>query len=156
MIHGSPYHIRDAEPNDARLMVHALRKEDRDEIMCLGLRPLRTLKKSYGRSFIRRSAFLGHDIAAMWGMGGGLLEEVGEPWLLTSAAVERKPIAFAKQMRAEIDEMLGLKPILRGYVAASYSRAIGLLKLMDFSIGPPEPFGQARALFCEYRIERAA
>jgi len=150
MIHGSPYHIRDAAPNDARLMVHALRKEDREEITCLGLRPLRTLKGCYGRSAIRRTAFLGDEIAAMWGMSGPLLLPVGEPWLLTSPAVERKPIAFAKQMRRELMAMLAIKPMLRGYVAASYSRAVGLLELLGFEVGPPEPFGAARVMFREY------
>ena len=79
---------------------------------------------------------------------------VGQPWLLTTSAVEKVKIAFIKEARNEVAEMLTICPKLVGWVDASYSRALRLLESIGFDIDKPLPFGPKGVPFCQYRIQR--
>ena len=64
----SPFLIRESTLEDVRRMVGVLREDDRNEVICLGLKPLRSIRRCYERSVIRRTAFLDGEIACIGGM----------------------------------------------------------------------------------------
>jgi hypothetical protein len=87
-----------------------------------------------------KTAFVGDDIAAMWGLcvafGPGVspLGDLGVPWLLTSAAIERVPVSFIKVARAELALMRANRRRLESYVAADYVQVVQLLRLLGFTV----------------------
>jgi len=89
----------------------------------------------------------------MWGMGGDILSDIGEPWLMTSVAVERAPVRFLREARTEVAGMLAVRRRLENYVAADYGRAIRLLEALGFTIEPPQPVGPKLAQFRKFWIE---
>lgn len=159
------YSIVPATITHVHQLAPRLRDGDRAEIEAAGLEPRRCLRGSFQAAIVRHTVFVFEkdareradgdgEIAAMWGLGGVLLGDVGQPWLLTAPAIERVPLAFVKEARAQVAVMLALKPVLRNHVAADYAKAIGLLKMLGFRIAPPEPFGPRGALFREFELRR--
>ena len=88
----------------------------------------------------------------MAGLCGNLISDEGLPYLFTTAAVERAPIAFVKAYLATVDEMLSMKRSLMVHVAANYHGSIRLLRMAGFSIGDPAPMGTG--IFCVARLTR--
>lgn len=141
-------------PEHVEAMAARLRRADEEEIEAAGLGPRNALWRSYRGSAYAKTAFVGGEAAAMWGMGGCPLGKVGRPWLLTAPAVERAKIAFLREARAEVAMMLSICPELRGYVDAKYSGAIRLLEAIGFMVGPEFPFGPHQAPFRQYTAIR--
>lgn len=102
-----------------------------------------------------RAAAIDGEVAAMWGLGGDILSDTGEPWLMTAPPVERAPVSFLRVARAELAAMLAIKPRLENYVAADYRKAVRLLEKLGFALEAPQPIGPKRALFRKFWIERA-
>lgn len=148
------YTITDTTPDHIRLLSGSLRAGDHHEITCAGLSPRKALWRSYRQSIVRRTGIVDGQIAACWGLGGETLSDVGQPWLLTSPAIERIKMSFAKEARKEVRAMLDLYPRLEGYVAASYGQACGFLRFLGFELGNPIEVGPNRELFYMYRMER--
>ena len=130
------YKIVPAEFSHIAKLCGSLRYDDLAEITCFGLRPFAAVSRSYKRSYYRKSALVEGEIAAMWGLAGSLLG-TSEYWLLTGAAIERIPVSFVKECKKEIVTMLSFSPKIEGVVTASYSRAVRLLEILDFSLSPP-------------------
>lgn len=131
-----------------------LRPDDKAEITSLGADPRQALRLCFRNGIMRKTAFVQDEIAAMWGLCGVALGDIGEPYLVTTPAVERVPIAMLKEGRKSVAEMLTLKTVLVGHVAASYGRACRFLELLGFSLGEPLALGPKEAVFREFRIER--
>lgn len=148
------YTITDTTPEHIRLLGDSLRAGDRHEITCMGLSPRKALWRSYRQSIRRRTGIVDGQIAACWGLGGGFLDDVGQPWLMTSPAIEKIKMSFAREARAEVHSMLEIYPRLEGYVAASYGQACGFLRFLGFELGNPIEIGAGRELFYMYRMER--
>lgn len=141
------YRIVDAEREHVAALVQNMRAEDAAEAEALGLRPRAALWRSFRRSILRRTAFIDGEIAAMWGLCGNLLSDEAMPWLATTPAVERMPVAFVKEGRRAIAEMISIRPVLRNVVPARYTKAVGLLYMLGFKLGEPEPFGPKGIIF---------
>jgi hypothetical protein len=156
MIRGRNVAILATQPAHIAAMRDRLRDEDRRECESAGLRAGKALWRSYRGSALVRTAFVDGEIAAMWGVGGCPLGGTGQPWLLTTPVVERAPVAFIREGRQEVAEMLTVFPILVGFVDASYHRAVRLLGVLGFEVDNPLPFGANGALFRRYHIERLA
>lgn len=135
------YFVIDAIPSHTRLLALNLRADDAAELAALGASPARGVRRSYSRSVFRKTAFVDGHIAAMWGMGGPLLGDTGNPWLLTTPAVERAPFTMLREARAAVAEMLHVKPKLENRVDANYTRAIRFLEALGFEIEEAKPFG---------------
>lgn len=121
-----------------------LRTEDRREIEAMGEVPRHLLVRLYRASSIRRTVFVGGEIAAMWGCGGALLGTVGEAWLFTTHAVERVPLAFLKTARRGISSMLETRWTLISDVSADYERSIRFMMMLGFTVEAPRaipPYG---------------
>lgn len=146
--------IRPSQIGDVYALSAHLRIADYDEVRSLGLRMPDALRTSFRNAVFRRTAFVDGEIAAMVGLGGPLLSDHGVPWLLTTPAVERVPIAFLKEGRALVAQMLALRPHLENRVLASYTRACRFLALLGFELDPPTPFGPHGALFRRFSLSR--
>jgi hypothetical protein len=131
-----------------------LRAGDAAEIEAAGITPRRALWRSWRGSLVARAALVDGELAALWGVGGCPLGAVGQPWLLTAPPVERAKVAFLREARREVAQMLVLFPRLAGYVDARYEGAIWLLGAVGFTVGPSQPFGPHGAPFREYSTVR--
>ncbi len=148
------YRIVDMKPAHLLEIRNRLRSGDAMEITCLGLGISRALWRSYRSSLISRTAYVDGEIAAVWGCGGSALGGIGEPWLLTSPAIEKIPVSFVREARQEVNAMLGIFPVLQNYVAANYRQACRFLECVGFDLGEAFPAGPARAPFRQFRKER--
>lgn len=132
-----------------------MRADDALEATGLGGEPKRMLRQSFRHSLIAKSAFVDGDVACMWGMTADILSDIGSPWLVTSAAVERLPLAFLHEARREVEAMLCMKRRLENIVAAAYTRAVRFLRLLGFTIGDIIEVGPAKTPFHRFSIEAA-
>ena len=139
---------------DVYRLAHALRPRDRSEILATGLDPRRALRFCYRNAILRRTAFVDGRLAAMWGLGGGMLSDVGTPWMISTRAVESCPLTFVRVYRAQVAEMLTLRRELSGYVHASYEGACRVLRLVGFHLEAAEPWGLRGELFHHFVIRR--
>jgi len=135
------YEIRPATLADIRVMARAIRPMDRAEIEGWGLKARHLLHDLYRDSPVRRVALVGGEVAAVWGVQTPVLGSDGAPWLFTAPSIERAKIAFLRETRREINEMLVIHGRLRCYVLASYTRSIRFFAALGFTFGPPEPVG---------------
>lgn len=151
---GARYTIRPAEIADVYALARNLRVADAAEMEAAGEPGVRLIRKSFRAALLRFSVFVDGEIAAMWGMGGEALGDIGTPWLLTTPAIERVPVSFVKVGRQNVAAMLRLKPILVNYVDARYTRACRFVEVLGFVLEPPAPFGPKGALFRRFEARR--
>lgn len=147
--------VRESKIGDVYRLAAALRAGDRAEVAALGLDPRDAIRRSYRDAILRRSYFVDGDLAAMSGLCGPLLSDIGEPYLMTTAAAERAPVSFLRLARAAVAEMLRHRLRLEGQVDASYHRACRLLEVLGFTVSEPRPIGPNGALFRSYAIVHA-
>jgi hypothetical protein len=148
------YEIRESVASDVYILAANLRDGDRLEVASFGKEPRSALRLSFRHAILRRTAIVDGEIAAMWGLGGSMLDDTGYPWLLTSPAVERVPVSFLREGRREVARMLRLRRVLVGYVAASYHQACDFLERLGFTLGPVVRLPPLNNAFREFRIER--
>ena len=148
------YYLRPAQISDVYNLARTLRDGDRLEVASAGLTPAATLRTAFRHAIIRRTAIVDGEIAAMWGMGGEMLGEVGYPWMLTAPPVERVPIGFLKEARKGVADMLRMRNRLEGTVAAQYTCACRFLEALGFVLGEPKPIGPRGGLFRTFTMER--
>jgi hypothetical protein len=129
-----------------------LRAGERMEAAALGIDPRRALRQCYRAATYVRTALVDGELAAMWGLGGAALADIGYPWLLTTAAVLRVPISMAVIARQEVAAMLRIAPRLAGHVAADYGQAVRFLALLGFTLDPPAPFGRRGEMFRRFYV----
>src|ERR1700684_2256763 len=84
--------IRPASICDVYALTRNLRPDDRLEVTSLALDPAKALRLDFRHATVRYSAFVDTRIAAMWGMSGMMLGDIGYPWLLTTREVELAPV----------------------------------------------------------------
>lgn len=119
-----------------------LRDMDRLEIEQYGMSGEDGLWLSYKAGLMNQTAIIDGEVAAVWGVAGEYLGDIGQPWLMTSSAIKKiSPLRFAKYYQREVFKMLEFFDILENYVLAEYEGAVRLLSIIGFTIGEPEPFG---------------
>jgi hypothetical protein len=133
---GMKIEIVDATAEHVRILARTMRDEDRAEISGMNCHVRHTLHDLYRTSLNSRTALVDGVVAAVWGLQGGLLDDVGYPWLFTAPAAERAPVAFVKTAGRELAGMLATHRILLTRVMASYERSIRLFERLGFRIGP--------------------
>lgn len=131
-----------------------LREGDREEVESLGMDVRVGIRNSFRHAVLRKTYLVDGEVAAMSGLCGSMLGDIGEPYLMTGRAAERVPVAFVRHAKASVAEMLGLKRRLEGHVAAKYTRACRLLEVLGFTLGDPLPVGPNAALFRKYIMTR--
>lgn len=146
--------IYGSTPRDIMEMEQVLRDQDRREIEITGYNVANALAASYQHALLKRTAFVDGEIAAMWGVCGIPLSMVGQPYLVTSQAVENvSPLTFARYYKREIPEMLRLFPVLENYVDADYDGAIRMLKIAGFTLDNPIQIGPAKHQFYRFYMK---
>lgn len=132
-----------------------LREEDKHEIEIYGFPTNKALWRSFKGSILRRTALIDGEVAAVWGCGGVPMSGQGQPWLMTSNAVDKvSPLRFVRIYQNEVYRMLAVFPRLVNWVDMSYDKAIRLLEIIGFKIGEPEPLGLNGALYCKFSMEK--
>jgi hypothetical protein len=142
-----------AEQSHCALLAANLRQDDADEVRAFGESRIRAVNRAFRNGLMCRTAFVDGEMAAMWGIGSNVLSNVGHPWLLTTPVCGRvSPLTYVRIGKTQLAAMLALRPVLYDYVAAKYTRAIGFLKLLGFTVGEPVPLGRHQQLFCKFEI----
>lgn len=148
------YRIVPTEPAHIRALAFNLRAGDAAEIEAAGMTSQQALWRSFRSATRARTAFVGDEIAAAWGVGGCPLGKTGRPWLLTAPPIEHVKIALVREARYEVLEMLSIFSELRGYVDGRYHRALRLLDALGFSLSAEFPFGPFGVGFRIYSMRR--
>ena len=130
-----------------------LRPKDQAEILRFGISIQHALWRSYRQSVLRKTALIDGRVAAVWGVCGTFMGEVGIPWLMTTPAVKKvSPLKFARIYQSEVLDMLKIFPSLVNYVDSEYTSAIRLLDIIGFDIDDPEPFGRNNAKYRRFSL----
>lgn len=141
------YRIVPGHPGHIAALAARMRIGDSHELHALGMTAQEGARISLRESLYARTVFVDGEMAAMFGLGGSFISRDGQPWLLTTPAIERVPFAFARVGRQLVAEMLTHKPFLWNYVTAEYHAAVRLLEILGFTVDDPRPFGPAGVPF---------
>lgn len=134
---------------------HNMNAEDVAELKALGMKPHRALWRSWKASMVRKALIVDGEVAAIWGVVGGLLGVSGVAWLLTGPKVrEMSPIRVARLYRNEVRELLENYEVIENLVDSRYIGAIRLLKIAGFSFDDPMLVGKFKSSFI--RVHKAA
>jgi len=144
--------IMPATGEHALILADNLREGDRREIEICGLTPKRAIWRSLRNSLYADAVFLDGELALIFGLCGSFISNVGQPWMLTTPVVAKRPITFVKVGRQQVQKMLEWRSELVGYVDATYHEACGYLITCGFKLDDPEPFGINNAPFRRYHI----
>lgn len=79
---------------------------------------------------------------------------IGIPWLISTKAIEKHPLAFLRVCRPLVAQMIGRHQILINYIDARNHNAIRWLEWLGFSIGSPTPYGPKQLLFRQFQMTR--
>lgn len=148
------YEIVPARLEHVRMMARTMRPLDRAEIEGFGLCVRHTLHWLWRDSPMRRAALVDGEVAAIWGYQGALMSDEVVPWLFTAPAIERAKLAFYREARREIDEMLALHGRLHCHVLAAYKQSVRFFEVMGFKIDAGEPIGRDGTLYRLMTLER--
>lgn len=148
--------VRHSIVSDVYDLANHLRVGDQAEVEALGVTPQHAIRRSYRHAILRRTYLVDGQIAAMSGLCGALLSDIGEPYLMTTPLAATAPVTFVKLARQAVAEMLAQRSRLEGYVDANYTAACRLIEVLGFTLSEPAPLGPQNALFRRYCITRAA
>lgn len=141
-------------PADCWQLAAQMRELDAFEMRALGLEPAKAIQMAYADAIMRTTYFVDGEIAAMVGLGGTLLSDIGFPYLLTANGIEAAPFAVLREAKKNVVQMLAVKRVLEGEVLSSYSGAVRLLRAIGFKIEKPRPFGVNGEMFSRFFMER--
>ena len=143
--------IVEATLEHVQIIGESMNHEDRIELLEAGLVPHRAVWRGWKQSIIRRSALVDGELAAIWGVTGGVMGGVGIVWLITSPkAREVSPHRFAAIYRQEVRNMLEIFPILCNCVDDRYIGAKRMLRIAGFRLEEPKPLGKFRRMFRKF------
>lgn len=140
-------------PRHAALILPRLRAEEKREIAALGIAPRSAVLRLMICSTLCRALFLDGEIAALGGLSSGLMSAEARAWLLTTEAVERRPLAFVRFMQGQITEALERYRLVTADATADSPRTLRLWRMLGGRLGPPTPLGRRGELFQEIRWE---
>lgn len=126
--------IIETTPAHIALMAEAMDAVTRSTAEKIGMTPKKALWQSYRKSLVRKTAFIDGKIAAMWGVGGTVFSDIGQPWLVMTPEIEEHPFRVAFRYRKELNKFQYMFPCLEEYVDVTNKKAIRLLELMGFKL----------------------
>ncbi len=130
---------------------HNMNAEDVEELKALGMKPHRALWRSWKMSMVRKALIVDGEVAAIWGVVGGILGVSGSVWLLTGPKIRQmSPIRVARIYRNEVKELLDTYQVIENLVDSRYIGAIRLLKIAGFSFDDPVPLGKFQSSFIRF------
>lgn len=126
IIDTAPWHLRD--------MATAMQSDSAETARKTGMTPLKALWDSYRRSIICKSAFINGKLAAIWGVEGTVMAEIGRPFLIMTPETQEYPMRVWFRYRKEINKMLEMFPCLEEYVPETNEKSIRMLEIMGFHV----------------------
>ncbi len=126
--------IIDTIPEHLREMAGKMHSNIAETALKLGMPAHKALWRSYKQSLICKTAFIDGEIAAIFGIGGNIMCEIGLPWLVLSPASDNHPFRIAFRYRKELENMQKMFPVLQDYVDETNEKAIRMLELMGFKV----------------------
>lgn len=125
--------------------------EDIAELKALGMKPHRALWRSWRVSVVRKAIIVDGEVAAIWGVVGGILGVSGAVWLLTGPKLRKlHPITIARIYRNEVRELLETYQVIENLVDCGYIGAVRMLKIAGFSFDAPMPIGKYKSSFMRF------
>lgn len=154
------YHVVPTTADHIGRLAPLLRPEDIAEVTGSGNNVKRSLWRGFRHSILCETAIIDGEVAAMWGLcisgivGASPLGDLGRPWLLTSALVEKIPFGVVRESKRAVSRMLTVKPILENQVLSSYTRAVRMLRMVGFTVDEPAPRGPHAILYSRFHLTR--
>lgn len=150
-----PYERTAATRADAAELAPQLRPDDRAELIASwGDDVAAAIAYSIDVSFEAWTGRIDGRIAACWGLHlPNMLGGVAQPWLLTAGLVERFPLRFSKECRADLARWRALGFAIEGLVDGRYSRCHAWLESLGFSLDRTPATTGTTVPFYRYRLE---
>lgn len=126
---------------------------DRAEIVAAAAVPRHLLYSLWQESHYSRAAFVDDTLAAVWGCAASFLSPYGHAWLVTAPVVAEVPMAFVREARKGIADMMEGRRMLYSACLASYAKSRRFWTLLGFEIGEPIEITTG-AIFCPLTMER--
>jgi hypothetical protein len=136
--------IRPFDPADIDAVAGNIREADRRELEawtgCSDLLP--DLMASIEMSDRVWTGVLEGQPACLFGVApGSILGAVGTPWLVSTPAIDRHPIAFLRACQPALRRMQSDYYVLRNFVDVRNTRVKRWLTWLGFELQEPVPFG---------------
>ena len=132
-----------ATPEHAAALAPDMREEEVLEVRAaLDLGPEEALLKLMRSSLFSCAVYFDGELCTIFGIIEAI-DGAGFPWLLSSTAVERHPLAFWRTSKDVLARMRRLFPVLVQFVDARYTRCHSWAQRLGFTLGPAEPHGVA-------------
>ena len=131
--------VRAATSEDAHYVGTRLRAEDAAEVLLFGLDGESAIAFSLDRSIVSECLLVDGEPAAVFGIAiDDMIGGTGCPWMLTTPAVERCQLAFARATRRLCARCFEMVPRLENLIDARYTRAIKWLQWLGFTVEPEQ------------------
>lgn len=147
------YEIMPATLCHLRALAGTMRAADRSEIEATGEKARHVLFRLWRQSSPRRAALVEGELAAVWGCTSPPLLTVGEVWAFTTPAIERVPLAFFRETKREVADLMQTRHALVSGVMDGYDKAIRFFGMVGFKVGVPTEIADG-AMFRTLTAER--
>ena len=149
-------HVIEAGPEHLPTISERLRAIDAHDLWeASGMTPIEALHYSMHVSVYSWVWNIDGEPACVFGLAApSLISACAMPWLITTTAVEQRPIEFLRGSRRMLATMLRLYPALEGYVDARYHVSMQWLRWLGFTIHDAEPMGPLQTPFHRFEIGR--
>ena len=105
------------------------------------------------QSLVARVWVVDGEPACLFGLTGAVMGEVGSPWFLSTALIEKHGRYFARHCRRYLRDMLTMFPTLVNYVDERYACSIRWLQWMGFHLDEPQPYGPLGMPFRRFELK---
>ena len=149
------YAIREARRSDAGAIARKVCAGRWLAYQEAGMDIRRRLVDLVGASPFARACLIEGRIVAMWGLAGTLLSPTGQVWLAVSPEAATYPRALLKEVRAQLIEMVRLKPEITTTVHTLDDTAIRFAEFLGFaSQGEPIQVDSSRVFVIPMVLRR--
>ncbi len=94
--------------------------------------PKQKIRECFSQSCVAKSVIMDGKVVAMGGLTGSLMSRSGIVWLVVSREFTRYPIALVKEAKAQLSELLKMKPEIHATVVEQDSTARHFAKFLGF------------------------
>lgn len=148
--------MRAPHAGDAKALAADMRPADVAEVLACGETDLvRVVQDGIDDSALCWTIEVDGQVAGVVGVVplGGLLSEVGVPWMLGTPLVQKHRRMLVRISHAYIRRMLGAYPHLLNFVHTDNAVAVRWLKRTGFELQPAVPYGPLGALFHRFDLK---
>ncbi len=147
--------VRHTRPADIDALAPVMRRADTDEVWAShGMTPGQAIAHSVEQSDRAWTAFIGGDIACMFGVAGPacVLDDTGRPWLLGARTLPRHAVTFFRHSRVWFERMKPGYGGFEGWVDSRNVMSKRWLGWLGFEIKDPVPVGHMGLVFHPFEM----